>query len=60
MGVYTVTAFSQDGTKLLEKSFEAMTEREAKQRGEDILQQNGITSTYRCTSSSGKLILFHS
>jgi hypothetical protein len=36
-----------------------MTEAEAKQRGEEILQQNDITQTYRCTSSSGKLILFH-
>lgn len=60
MGVYILTAFAKDGQKLLEESFEAMTEAEAKQRGEEILQQNDVTHTYRCTSSSGKLILFHS
>jgi hypothetical protein len=59
MKVYVLTAFAKDGAKLLEESFEAMTEEEAKQRGEKILQQNGVTHTYRCTSSSGKLILFH-
>lgn len=60
MGMYILTAFAKDGQKLLEESFEAMTEAEAKQRGEEILQRNGVTHTYRCTSSSGKLILFHS
>ncbi|MFB9761075.1 YhzD family protein [Ectobacillus funiculus] len=59
MKVYVLTAFAKDGAKLLEESFGAMTEAEAKQRGEEILQQNDITQTYRCTSSSGKLILFH-
>lgn len=59
MGRYVLTAFSKDGKKLLEESFEAMTEAEARKRSEEILQQSGVTHTYRCTSSSGKLILFH-
>lgn len=60
MGKYMLTAFSKNGMVLIEEVFEAITEAEAKQKGEEILQQNGISNTYRCTSSSGKLILFHS
>ncbi|MGE0995532.1 YhzD family protein, partial [Bacillus sp. GMa5/2] len=41
------------------ESFEAATEKEAKAKGESILQEKGLhEKTHRCTSSAGKLVLF--
>lgn len=59
MGVYTLTVFEKDGSKLLDESFEAATEAEAKTKGETLLQEKQLHDhTHRCTSSSGKLVLF--
>lgn len=59
MGVYVLTAFEKDGSKTLDESFEAATEKEAKLKGEAILREKGLyEKTHRRTSSAGKLILF--
>lgn len=55
MGVYVLTVFEKDGSKALDESFEAATEKEAKAKGESILQEKGLyEKTHRCTSSAGK------
>ena len=60
MSIYTVTAFDKSGNKLLDESFEASTEAEAKQKGEALLKEKGYEEhTHRCVSPAGKLILFH-
>ncbi|PGC30913.1 hypothetical protein COM11_09135 [Bacillus pseudomycoides] len=59
MGVYVLTVFKKDGSKMLDESFEAVTEAEAKSKGASILQEKGLHKhTHRCTSSAGKLVLF--
>lgn len=56
MGVYVLTVFEKDGSKALDESFEAATEKEAKAKGESILQEKGLyEKTHRCTSSAGSL-----
>jgi hypothetical protein len=60
MKTYTLTVFDKSGEKLLEETFEAASEAEAKKVGEQKLREkNYHDKTHRCTSSSGKLILFH-
>ncbi|MFS0862506.1 YhzD family protein [Fredinandcohnia sp. 179-A 10B2 NHS] len=57
---YVLTVFDKSGEMLLEESFEAASEKEAKEIGEKKLQENNyLEATHRCTSSAGKLILFH-
>ncbi|MFS0824370.1 YhzD family protein [Bacillus sp. 1P02SD] len=57
---YVLTVFDKTGEKLLEETFEAATEKEAKETGEKILKEkNYLETTHRCTSSAGKLVLFH-
>jgi hypothetical protein len=59
MKKYMVTVFAKDGQKLLEETFEAATEKEAKEKGEKLLaEKNYETYTSRVTSPTGKLILF--
>ncbi|WP_199426288.1 YhzD family protein [Thermaerobacillus caldiproteolyticus] len=60
MPFFTLTAFDKNGEKLLDEMFEAVNEEEAKKIGEQKLREhNCYDKTHRCTSSSGKLILFH-
>lgn len=60
MGKYTLTVFSKSGETLLDESFEAATEKEAKTLGEKRLEElNFLDTTHRCTNASGKLVLFH-
>jgi hypothetical protein len=60
MPQFTLTVFDKSGKKLLEETFEATDEKEAKKIGENRLRENNyLEMTHRCTSSSGKLILFH-
>lgn len=60
MPVYTITAFDKDGSKLLDENFEALTDAEAKQKGEALLTEKGFDEkTHRLVSPAGKLILFH-
>ncbi|WP_010283538.1 YhzD family protein [Bacillus timonensis] len=57
---YVLTVFDKTGEKLLEETFEASTEKEAKTTGERILKEKKyLETTHRCTSSAGKLVLFH-
>ncbi|WP_044748814.1 YhzD family protein [Bacillus alveayuensis] len=60
MKTYTLTVFEKNGEKLLDETFEAANDEEAKKIGEQKLREkNYHEKTHRCTSSSGKLILFH-
>lgn len=57
---YKLTAFDPNGHKLIDETFEANNDSEAKIQGEQLLKEkNLLEKTHRCTSSSGKLILFH-
>lgn len=57
---YILTVFDKNGEKVLEEAFEASTEKEAKEIGESKLKaKNFLEATHRCTSTAGKLILFH-
>lgn len=42
MGVYVLTVFEKDGSKALDESFEAATEKEAQAKGESILHEKGL------------------
>ncbi|WLR42831.1 YhzD family protein [Bacillus carboniphilus] len=60
METYYLTVFSKDGEKLLDETFQAEDEKIAKLKGEDLLQEKGFSEhTHRCTTSKGKMILFH-
>ncbi|MBS4188761.1 hypothetical protein KHA94_00825 [Bacillus sp. FJAT-49705] len=61
MKTYKLTVFEKNGEKLLDESFQAGDDHEAKGMGEKMLQEKGFDEkTFRCTSPAGKLILFHS
>lgn len=61
MKTYKLTVFEKSGEKLLDEAFQAGDDVEAKGKGEQMLKEKGYDEkTYRCTSPSGKLILFHS
>ncbi|AST90477.1 YhzD family protein [Sutcliffiella cohnii] len=60
MEKFTLTVFHNNGEKLLDETFEAASEKEAKQLGEKRLEElNFLQTTHRCTNSKGKLLLFH-
>lgn len=60
MKIYKLTAFESNGEKILDESFDANDDNEAKVLGEKLLGEKGaLEKTHRCTSSSGKLLLFH-
>ncbi|MHA7136251.1 YhzD family protein [Rossellomorea arthrocnemi] len=60
MKVYKLTVFEKDGKKILDESFEASSDSDAKKMGESMLEQKGYSDhTHRCTSPLGKLLLFH-
>jgi hypothetical protein len=60
MKTYKLTVFEKDGTKILDESFEASSDNEAKKAGESLLGEKGyLDYTHRCTSPLGKLLLFH-
>ena len=60
MPAFKLTAFDNNGLKLLDESFQAANDDEAKQYGERILKEKELLEkTHRCTSSTGKLLLFH-
>lgn len=60
MKTYYLTAFSSNGEKLLDESFEASDEIEAKNIGTTKLSDKGLSEqTHRCVSPDAKLILFH-
>jgi hypothetical protein len=58
--VYKLTVFDPSGEKLLDESFQAEDDNQAKKLGEDMLKEKHYDEqTHRCTSPAGKLILFH-
>lgn len=59
MNVYRLTAFEKNGEKILDESFEAVDDAEAKIIGEKILKEKGaLEKTHRCVTSKGQLLLF--
>ncbi|TKD68676.1 YhzD family protein [Pseudalkalibacillus hwajinpoensis] len=59
MEKYIITAFEKNGTNVLDESFEAQDDKEAKKVGEELLKQKGLEkNSARVVSSQGKLILF--
>lgn len=60
MANFTLTVFDKSGGKLLDETFEAADESEAKKIGGTRLKEEGYGQhTSRLTSSAGKLVLFH-
>lgn len=60
MLTYKLTAFSPDGEKLIDESFQAENDNLAKDLGTTMLTEKDLLEkTHRCTSPQGKLILFH-
>ncbi|MBM7715084.1 YhzD family protein [Siminovitchia sp. FSL H7-0308] len=60
MGTYYLTAFEKTGKTLLDETFEANNESEAKEKGNAILAEKGLLQhTHRCTTQAGQLVLFH-
>ncbi|MGX6442357.1 YhzD family protein [Neobacillus sp. K501] len=60
MKTYKLTAFEANGEKILDESFQADHDEAAKGLAEKLLaEKNLLEKTHRCTSPSGKLLLFH-
>jgi len=60
MKTYSLTVFSQSGEKLLDESFEAENNEDAKKIGQTRLEVESYSEyTHRCVSPDAKLILFH-
>ncbi|MBB6454656.1 hypothetical protein HNQ94_003145 [Salirhabdus euzebyi] len=59
MKSYTLTVFEKDGKTLLDESFEANNDQEAKEKGTKLLEEKGYENhTHRCVTE-GRLVLFH-
>ncbi len=60
MKIYKLTVFDKSGEMLLNDSVEAQSDQEAKEKAEKILSEKEyLNHTHRCTSPTGKLVLFH-
>ena len=61
MNTYKLTAFEANGEKIVDEAFQAEHDDAAKEVAEKLLsEKNLLEKTHRCTSPSGKLLLFHS
>ncbi len=61
MKTYTLTVFDESGEKLLEETFEAPNDDDAKQIGGNRIEDEGYGKrNYRVTSSAGELVMFNS
>lgn len=61
MRTYKLTIFEPNGEKIVDMSFEAKDDQEAKTIGEKLLTEHqALEKTHRVVSPEGKLILFHS
>ncbi|WP_298832203.1 YhzD family protein [uncultured Planococcus sp.] len=61
MRTYKLTAFEQTGKQIMDETFTAETDEEARDKGKVILEEKGLTKqTHRLASPAGKLLLFHS
>lgn len=57
---YVLTVFERSGEKLLDETFTAKNDEEAKEIGLNLLTEKGYEEyTHRCVTPDGKLILFH-
>lgn len=60
MRTYVLTVFDKSGDKLLDESFTAENDNEAKNVGNARLADEGYSEhTHRCVSPEAKLVLFH-
>lgn len=60
MKTYVLTVFDKTGEKLLDESFTAQDDNEAKKIGQSMLAEKGYSEhTHRCVSPEAKLVLFH-
>ena len=60
MRTYNLTVFEKNGEKILDDTFTATNDEEAKIKGTSRLEKNNYHNhTHRCVTSDGKLILFH-
>lgn len=60
MKTYVLTVFGKNGKKLLDESFTALNDDDAKKIGKKRLLDLGYNNyTHRCVSEEAKLILFH-
>lgn len=58
--IYKLTVFDPSGEKLLDESFSAENNEEAKETGTKLLKEKGYENqTHRCASPQGSLVLFH-
>jgi hypothetical protein len=61
MKIYKLTAFEANGQKIVDENIQAENDEAAKRQGEQLLSEKQLLEkTHRLTSSSGKLLLFHS
>ncbi|HLS07166.1 MAG TPA: YhzD family protein [Bacillota bacterium] len=57
---YYITVFEKNGKLLIEKSFQAATDDEAKNEAFNFLTHEGYAEqTHRCVSEDANLLLFH-
>ncbi len=60
MAEYTLTVFSKAGELLLDESFPAQNDDEAKNLGQSKLAEAGYEEyTHRCVAPDARLVLFH-
>ena len=60
MKTYALTVFDKSGHKLLDETFEAANNEEAKKIGQTRLEDEGYSNhTHRCVTEDAKLLLFH-
>lgn len=61
MRTYKLTAFEQTGKMIMEETFTAENDEQARDKGREILAEKELTDqTHRLASPAGKLLLFHS
>ena len=58
---YKLTAFEKKGKLILDETFTATTDEEAKEKGHALLEEKDLLEqTHRLASPDAKLLLFHS
>lgn len=61
MANYVLTVFERSGKLLLDETFEAENDEQAKEIGLKRIQEEGYENhTYRCVAPNARLVLFHS
>lgn len=61
MRTYKLTAYEQTGKLIVEETFTAENDEQAKDKGRTLLEEKELTNqTHRLASPAGKLLLFHS